>query len=265
MQRTNSHKTRTLTACIAVVLAVGCATKAPPSTDEVRKQALTNVNLDHPWKATTQAATSDSVQDNWISTFNDPTLDALVKEAIANNTDLRAGAARVEQAKAYLDSAQSRLRPSIALQATGGGKLGGGGDTSSALQGIVLGAAWELDLWGRLRYARNAAQSQYASTQADFEFARKSIAANTAKAWFAATQLTINAAVAAEMVDASKRLQSLAEERERVGAGTDTETAISRANVHNLEDAQQQAEFGRGQALRALELLVGRYPAAEIQ
>src|SRR5215831_10251874 len=112
----------TALACVIVLLAGGCATKAPPSNDDVRKQALTNVNLDHPWKATTATATSDAVQDNWLSTFNDPMLDALVKEAIANNADLRVAAARVEQAKAYLDSAQSKLRPSIAIAGTGGAK-----------------------------------------------------------------------------------------------------------------------------------------------
>jgi len=42
------------------------------------------------------------------------------------------------------------------------------------------------------------------------------------------------------------------------------DTALARANLHNLEDTRAQAEFARDQALRALELLLGRYPAAEI-
>ena len=49
-----------------------------------------------------------------------------------------------------------------------------------------------------------------------------------------------------------------------MGAGTDTETALARATVRNFEDTQQQVQFARSQALRALELLVGRYPGAEI-
>ena len=57
---------------------------------------------------------------------------------------------------------------------------------------------------------------------------------------------------------------SLAADRERVGAGTDVDTAMARADVYNLEDALAQAEYARDQALRALELLLGRYPAAEI-
>ncbi len=250
-------------AVVCVLAFAGCATKSPPTHDEVREQALGKINLDHPWKAST--ATSDLVRDNWIGTFHDPELDALVREAIASNPDLRVAAARVEQAKQYVVSAQAALRPTVALVGTGGAKSGGGGDVSSALQGILLATSWELDLWGRLRYARNAARESSASTQADFEFARQSIAANTAKAWFTATQLALRVTITTEMVRAAKQLQSLAEERERVGAGTNTETAVARAAVSNFQDAQAQAQFAQSQALRALELLVGRYPAAEIE
>ena len=128
------------------------------------------------------------------ATFNDPQLDALVHEAIANNPDLRVAGARVEQAAQYLVVAQAALRPWVGVFGTGGAKTGGGGDSSSALQALMLAASWELDLWGRLRYARNAAEQDLVSAQADYEFARQSLAASTAKAWFTATQLTLNAA-----------------------------------------------------------------------
>jgi outer membrane protein TolC len=66
------------------------------------------------------------------------------------------------------------------------------------------------------------------------------------------------------MAGSSAHLAKLAEDRERVGAGSDVDSALARANAFSLEDAQAQAEFARDQALRALELLLGRYPAAEI-
>src|SRR4029453_17856762 len=113
--------------------------------------------------------------------------------------------------------------------------------------------------------ARNAAEQDLAAVQADVEFARQSLAASTAKAWFTATQLTLNAQLAADMVRSANELTSLAQDRERVGAGTDAQTAVARATAKELEASQQQIEFGRSQALRALALLVGRYPAAEVQ
>jgi multidrug efflux system outer membrane protein len=243
-------------------LVVGCATKPPPSRDEVREQAFGTMDLQHPWKAGT--APTDAVRDDWLATFQDPVLDSLVKEAIANNRDLRIAAARVEQSAQYLVIAGAALKPWLGIVGTGGVKAGGGSDPSSALQGIVAAASWELDLWGRVRYGRNAAQSMYASAQADFEYARQSLAASVAKAWFSATQLSLDAAIAAEMVQSARLLQGFAEDRERVGAGTDSDTAVARANVHTADDAAQQLQFARGQALRALEVLLGRYPAAEV-
>jgi multidrug efflux system outer membrane protein len=259
------HLTFGATTCIMasiMVLMNGCATKPPPAPEEIRKQALGTISPDRPWRAGADA--NDPVRDDWLSSFNDPALDSLVREAIANNPDLRVAAARLEQAAQYLVIAQSAMRPAVALAGTGGAKAGGGGDSNSALQGVVLAASWELDLWGRVRYERNAARETYASAQADFEFARQSLAAATAKAWFIATQLSLHAVLAGQMADSARQLQSLAEARERVGAGAQADTAIARATAREFESTLQQVEFARGQALRALEQLVGRYPAAEV-
>jgi outer membrane protein, multidrug efflux system len=244
----------TLCACVVV--------NAPPESEEVRQQALGEMALDQPWKAVSTA--TETVQDDWLRSFNDPVLNELVKEALAKNPDLRVAAATVEQAAQYLNIAQAALRPRIDLFGTGGTKTGGGGDATSALQALVLGASWELDLWGRMRYSRNAAQQDYASARADFEFARQSLAASTAKAWFTSTQLTLQANIASEMVSSANALHAFAQDRERIGVGTDSETAMARATARELESNLQQVQLARTQALRALELLVGRYPAAEI-
>jgi NodT family efflux transporter outer membrane factor (OMF) lipoprotein len=243
-------------------LLVGCVAKPPPPED-IRKQALGKVVVDHPWKAGTPA--EGTVQDNWLATFGDSTLDSLVREALAANPDLRIAGARMRQAGEMLVQARAPLFPWVGIGGTGGVKeSGGGGDPSSALQGIVAAASWELDLWGRVRYARNAAAEDNVAAQADYEYARQSIAAAVARAWFTAIQLSEQAKLAGQMLDSSSQLASFAEDRERVGAGSDVDTALARANSHNLEDAKAQAEYARDQALRALELLLGRYPAAEI-
>jgi NodT family efflux transporter outer membrane factor (OMF) lipoprotein len=248
----------------AVLLASSCAVDPPPPAEQIRRQALPQIALDGAWKADASASLGP-VQDDWLRGFNDPQLDALAREAILNNPDLRVAAARVEQAAQYLVIAQSRLRPSVGVFGTGGTKSSGGGDTSAAaLQGVLLAASWELDLWGRLRYARNAAREDLASARADLEFARQSLAASTAKAWFTATQLALDAAVATDMVRATNELTLLAQQRERVGAGTDADVAVARATAKQAESTLRQIELSRDQALRALELLIGRYPAAEV-
>jgi NodT family efflux transporter outer membrane factor (OMF) lipoprotein len=252
-----------VSAALSAVLVVGCIAGPPPKPEEIRKQGLGTVALDHPWKA--DASAQGAVQDNWLATFNDSILNSLVHEALLANPDLRVASARMRQSRELLVQARAPQFPAVGIGGTGGLKAsGGGGDPSSALQGVGAAASWELDLWGRVRYGKMAAAEENVAAQADYEFARQSLAATVAKAWFAAIQFTQQAKLAAEMVGSSGELAKLAADRERVGAGSDVETAVARANQHNLEDLRAQSEFARDQALRALELLLGRYPAAEI-
>jgi NodT family efflux transporter outer membrane factor (OMF) lipoprotein len=157
------------------------------------------------------------------------------------------------------------MRPALNLVGTGGLKAGGGSDVSSALQGVMLAASWEPDLWGRLRYGRNAARDSYASAQADFEFARQSLAATTAKSWFAASETWLQLQIVNDMVRSAEQLLVLAEKRLQVGAGNEHEVAQSRANLSQFQDNAAQILQAHAQALRAIELLVGRYPAAELK
>jgi outer membrane protein TolC len=103
--------------------------------------------------------------DNWLVTFQEAQLNALVPEAVTNNLDLRVTATRVAQAADYVEMAKAALRPAVSLLGPGGLNMGGG-DVSSALQGASLGASWEPDLWGRMRYGRNAVQATHASASA---------------------------------------------------------------------------------------------------
>jgi len=249
---------------VSALMLSGCfVVKKPPPPEDIRAQALGTVKLDGAWKS--GALADGTVQDNWLASFGDSTLDSLVREALVANPDLRVAAARMRQAGELLVQARAPMFPFLGVAGTGGVKeSGGGGDPSSALQGVVAAASWELDLWGRVRYSRNAAAEDSVSAQADFEFARQSIAAGVARAWFTAIQLSEQARLAALMSESSAQLGKLAEDRERVGAGSDVDSALARATAFNLLDARAQAEFARDQALRALELLLGRYPAAEI-
>lgn len=250
-----------LAGLFGAILVAGCATKPPPTTAEIQKEALTNFALPSAWKAGGDAG---DVADNWLATFNDGQLNVLVAEAMANNPDLRVSATRVEQAAQYVELAKAALRPAVNVFGTGGINMGGG-DITSALQGIMLSVSWEPDLWGRLRYGRNAAQATYASSRADFEFARQSLAAMIAKSWFVASETWIQTQIADGMVQSAQELVTLAEKRHEVGPGSGQDVAMARARLGSYQDTASQVRLAHGQAVRALELLLGRYPAAELQ
>ena len=252
-------------ACIAGLAA--CAVDRPPAPDAVRKDALQGTEVRPTWaKADAMGAdtTPAAISDNWLATFDDPQLTALVNEAIARNPDLRAAGARVEQAAAYVHSAQAALLPWFNLLGTGGVKAGGGSDLSSALSGAMLGVSWEPDLWGRLRYGRNAADDTYASAKADFEFARQSLAAQTARSWFMAIETKLELDAAESMAASARSLVSLAQDRQRVGNGSDKDVTMARAGLGTMEDSARQARLAHEQAVRSLETILGRYPATEL-
>jgi outer membrane protein, multidrug efflux system len=249
-------------AAIAVGLAAftaasACALKKPPDTATIQGEALQGVKPPDGWKP--PIAAPGGVADNWLTSFHDDQLSAAVVEAIANNPDLRVGAARVEQAQLYAKLAGARLYPSVDLLARGGGKMSG---DNSGLAGAVLSASWELDLWGRVRYARAAAVADAASAQADFEFARQSIAATVARSWFLATEAGLQAEVARVQIARGETLLGLAQDRSRVGIGNDEDVYVARATLGTYRDTLREIELSREQAIRALEVLLGRYPAA---
>jgi multidrug efflux system outer membrane protein len=238
----------------------GCIVTPPPESEEIRTQALPGLQVPGAWTAGETA--EGPVAGQWLTTFADPKLDALVAEALQHNPDLRVAVSRVEVASHYVELADSTLYPQVNLLARGGGEMSG---DSSGLQGVGLFADWELDLWGKLRSAKAANEAAYESTVADAEYARQSVAALVAKSYFLAVEAGVQQRLAEEMVGASGRLVSLTEQRERVGSGNRYDSSLARANVETYRDTVEQFKLARQQALRALEALLGRYPAAEVE
>lgn len=250
---------RALVASLCAALA-GCALKEPPKPEEFRPQALPNLAVPAQWAEKGGAART--VLNGWLAAFEDPRLDALVREAVAYNPDLQVAAARVDQAAAYAKLAGAALYPQVNVLARGGGAMSG---DSSGLEGVGLFANWELDLWGRVRSGREAARLQYLSAELDAAYAMQSIAALVAKSWFLASEARLQKGVAEEMARAAERLASLARDRQRVGKGDEYDVALAEASVQSYRDAAQQLDLSYRQSLRALEALVGRYPAGAVE
>ena len=246
-------------ALAAGALLTSCSLAPPPASEELQERVLPTTPLPAQWTAGHPDA--GSVESNWLATFGDPQLEELVAEAVFFNSDLRLAAARVEQAAALVRVAGGKLYPAVSFLGRAGGKSGG---DDSGLEGAVLSASWELDLWGRVRYERRAAQDQFASTEADFTFARQSLAAVVAKSWFLATEALLQRELLNEMVGAGTALLDLSNERMRVGVGNELDVTTARLNLQTVRDNLRQVELAYQQSLRALELLLGRYPAAEL-
>jgi len=245
-------------AALSALLA-GCPLPAPPDAQHLRADALPNTRVPERWVGA--PGDPGDVASGWLALFGDPMLEKLVAEAMAYNTDLRVAAARVEAAEASARAAGAALYPQLNLLAKGGGKMGGDA-TGLSLAGLF--ASWELDLWGRVRAERGAASAQYEATVLDMAYARNSIAALVAKSWFLAREATMQRAIALEMVQSSQGLAGLARDRLRIGKGDEYDVSQADSSVLSYRDLALQADRARQEALRAVEILAGRYPGAEV-
>lgn len=257
MAVTRTGRFASAAAAAAIVAGSGCVLKKPPDAAAIKAEAMPGMAVPAQWAAgrTGQGAVSD----NWVASFRDEQMNAAIARAIAANPDLRVAAARLEQAFLYAKLAGAKLYPSVDLLARGGLKLSG---DNSGLQGALLTMTWEVDLWGRVRYGRAAAAADAASAQADFEYARQSLAAAVAKSWFLATEAGLQAELARVTLREGEELVRLAEDRSRVGVGNDEDVYVARASVGTYRDTLREIELAREQAIRSLELLTGVYPAA---
>jgi NodT family efflux transporter outer membrane factor (OMF) lipoprotein len=235
-----------------------CALQPAPEREAVVRDALPQTVV--PPRYVAPGGAVGPAAGAWLATFNDPELDALVREAMQYNSDLRVAHARIEQAAAYLKVSGAMLYPQINVLARGGGKM----SDSSGLSGVGLFANWELDLWGRVRAGQAFAQQQYDAAQLDAEYARHSIAATVAKGWFLATEARMQKAQATAMRESASQLVALAQDRLRVGNGDEYDVTLAQANVSTLRDTERSLEAAYQQALRGIEVLAGRYPAAAI-
>src|SRR6184192_4713356 len=109
----------------------------------------------------------------WWAVFHDPALQALVEEAIRGSHDLRAAAARVEQARNQIAIARADLFPQVSYQGQAvrertfvpGVRGSPGNVTFDSFLG-TFNLAWEIDVWGRIRRATESARADYLAAEA---------------------------------------------------------------------------------------------------
>lgn len=249
--------------CALAAVLSACSLSAPPEHAQVVREALpADTAIPPAWMA---IASAEDVSDDWLRTFNDPALDAVVAEAIANNLDLRQAAARVEAARQTVIVVGSRLKPQIGARIGGSFLHAEGEEGRTTSNTTYLGVAWEVDVWGRIRAEQAAAEAAFQATDLDYAFARQSLAATAAASWYLAIEARQLLALAGESVDIYARLLDLVRIRRAAGKVADLDVAEASANLNSAESELRIAESSCREAQRNLEVLLGRYPGAELE
>ena len=204
-----------------------------------------------------------AVKDGWLATFEDDKLLQIVDEALKNNRDLAVVSANLGVAAELATQAGAQLAPAVAVG--GGGASTTRDNSTSNVSGVGLSASWELDIWGKLGSGAAAAEEEYQATAADLEAARQSLVAQTAKAWFLATEANLQKQLAGEAVDIYTQTLEIVQTRLDVGAGQPQDVYLAKADLAGAKERQRQALSAFTQSVRSIEVLLGRYPAAELE
>jgi len=247
----------------------GCVAVSPES-------RMGDANAPEVWAASKEAQAG--VDRVWVKKMGGSELEGLVDSALANNEDLKAAAARVDRATAEAKIAGANRLPSIGLDGSGqrnkqnfiGFPFGDGGTLSNTVEqfGVSLGAAWELDVWGRAKAGKEAELANQQARQHELEAAQVSLAAQVTKAWLALGEANEQIALAEYAVQASGILADAVRERfERAIAeagGTASQVRLTEVERTTRIAALAQRKQERERVLRQLEILLGKYPSGSL-
>lgn len=202
-------------------------------------------------------------RDDWWKLFKDAQLNRLIDQTHAANRDLRASFQRVEQARAGIRVTRSDLFPQIETSAgvsrrrtseqvdLGGGAGSGGfglGKTISTYS-LPVNAAWEIDLFGRVRRATEAASADAQAQAEDLAAMRLSVEADVASIYFRVRALDREIQLVTKSVELRKNSVGLVQERFDAGAVDELDLAQAKTQF-----AQSKAELA-GLSLQRLEFV----------
>lgn len=197
----------------------------------------------------------------WWELFGDPVLQSLIETTLANNRNLRASMARIDEARATLGIVRSDLFPRLDYYADGayeGTSAGDGSTSSSAL--ASLNARYQVDLWGRVRRANEAAAQELLATEEAYRGVTITLVAEVANAYLLLRDLDNRLLISEQTVET--RQQSLEVVRSRFDAGMVSEVDVNQAEIElaEAEVSVQTFERLRAQTENALSIVMGVPP-----
>jgi len=240
----------------------GCASRDLSKVEEARTATAASLpSLPEQWSMMAQSA--DEVDIGWLAKLQDPVLEALVAESQVNNRNLQAMAANVDGARALSGQAASALSPQLGVSgnSTSGGLVDGSGSNNL---NVGLQASWELDLWGRIRSGDLAAQESLVAAEAEYEYAQYSLAAGVAKAYLIAIEANKQLDIAQQSIDAVAETNRIVQVQFENGVADQQSVSLAKADLASAQDGFASSKARLRDATRTLELLLGRYPSAEL-
>lgn len=205
----------------------------------------------------------------WWKQFQDPVLDALISEALANNRNIKIAVANIERAAAVLTQARSPFYPQVGYGGSAARERISEGEAppfTSILSNprtsyqVLASASWEIDLWGRIRRLSEAARAQLLATEEAWHGVILSMVASVASSYIQLLGLDEQLLVAQRTLATYRESLRLFELQFQHGQTSEMTVVQARSQYETAAAGIPQIETQIAQTENALSLLLGRNP-----
>jgi multidrug efflux system outer membrane protein len=265
-QDSRSAKIRLLASAAAVcVLALAGCTLAPKYHRPAAPISTSWPKGSRPSASPTVTPSVPAADIGWREFFRDPRLQQLIELALTNNLDLRVAMLNVDQTRALYHVQRDALVPTVDINANGTRQripfgFGGQGNGFTYNQfNVNLGvAAYELDLFGRVRSLKKQALETYFATEEARKSAQIALVAEVGAAYLTERELTEQLAVARETLKVTRRSYDLTKRSYAAGVRSELDLDVAETQRQTARAAVAGYEQQLAQADNYLVLLIGR-------
>lgn len=195
----------------------------------------------------------------WWEGFGSRELDGFIRQAIADNRNLRAAVARIRQAQAQARIAGADLYPWLSAGGSGGRSKSASSRGETSLE-ASLAASYEVDLFGRAGADAAAAETRVEASIHDRQTVALTLLADVATTYFQVITARERRRLAEESLANTESILALLEERQRAGTISDLEVAQQRSAVASVRASLPALQLSERLSLNALAVLLGRPP-----
>jgi multidrug efflux system outer membrane protein len=202
----------------------------------------------------------------WWTTFGDAQLNSLVDRAVCSNTDLRIALARIREARAQRGVVAADAFPSLDAAATytrsrpSENSLGGASGKASHLFQAGFDASWEIDVFGGVRRAVEAANADIGAAEENRRDVLVTLLSDVARNYLEVRGNQLRIAIARENITAQRKTVELTQGRYEVGLSNELEVAQARAQLATTESQVPALETAVKRAIHRLGVLLGQEP-----
>jgi len=215
----------------------------------------------------------DTANTLWWKEFNDPMLDRLIERAVRNNLDIQQAVAKVEKFMGTYGSTRANLFPQIfgtanyarlnnGMNQLGGDMPGGLSSSSGDINYARLGATmvWEIDLWGQLRRAREAARADLLAQEAYRRAVLLTVVSEVAITYVQLRELDWDLEITRSILKTLESELRIARSRFREGYSSELEVNQVESEYFRRAAYIPQYEQAIAETEHALKILLGENP-----